>query len=156
VQLRRMRGYATLMLLAVTAAAVPSYAQYPEDFHPYTFDASIGWPGVDGADRQNFGSFRVHQAGAGFAVIGKNKRDSQDSQFRHWNLFMTGDFPYGSSKFTRSLQEIVDSNPQMPSLLSANAGTGKFFSVTLGPRSQYSWRRWGVWGGRSSLNERTG
>jgi hypothetical protein len=142
VQLPRMCGNATLMFLAVTAAALPCYAQYPEDFHAYTFDASVGWAGVHGADRQNFGSFLVYQAGAGFAVRGPESRGSK----RHWNAFITANFLYGQSTFKGSLQEIIESNPQMPSLLSANAGNGSFYSMTLGPRIQYSRRLFSVYG----------
>jgi hypothetical protein len=154
-QSRRLCGYATLVLLAATAGALSCYAQYPEDFRQYTFDAGVGYTGVHGTDGQNFGSFLTYQTGGGFSLMGKPPVPPYDKGyakaynpkvFRHWNVFVTGDFLYGQSKFKGSLQEIVSSNPQMPSLLSANAGTGKFYNLTAGPRIQYSWRLFSVYG----------
>jgi hypothetical protein len=134
------------VLVSLAAGAPLCRAQYPEDFHPYVVDAGAGWTGVRGADKRNFGAFGVYQAGGGFALTSARPEvpsdDAENPTVRHWNVFVKGEFMYGQSDLTElAVQQIINSNPQNPSLLSATTGKGKFYSTTLGPRVQYS-RRW--------------
>ena len=150
-QLNPILACSVAVLASMMAGPLRCRAQYPEDFHQYTVDASGGWTGVHGADKQNFGAFPVYQVGGGIALVPRKKPETtytnaNNPTFSHRNVYMAGDFLYGESDFKGSLQQIINSNPQRPSLLSATAGTGRFYSTTLGPRIQYSWKVFSVYG----------
>jgi hypothetical protein len=133
-------------MLLLELAGVPCRAQYPEDFHPYTFDVGYGGTGVHGRDGNNFQGFGVYQAGGGMALMGKptvQYDHGKHKSYRTWTVFGTVDFLYGSAKLRQGIQvqQIINSNPQSPALLSATNGEGKFYNLTAGPRLQvFPWQ----------------
>ena len=134
--------------MLLTAAAYPCRAQYPDERQTYFVDVSGGWTGVRKADSKNFGSFPVIQAGAGKLLTTSDpEKPGLYPDYRHWNIFLTGQFLWGESDLKQAaLPVLINSNPQTPSLLSAQSGKGRFYSTTAGPRFQYSRDRWDIYG----------
>jgi hypothetical protein len=136
--------WASALILAALVFPCSCRAQYPADFHPYTFDASAGWTSIHGADRQSFSAFPIFQLGAGVAWNREKPReyypDAIHPDFRHFNVLVTGQVLFGNSDLKGQPASLFTTNPQNPTLLSATGGKGKFYAATAGPRFQYSGR----------------
>lgn len=142
-------GFSTATLAFLAVGTPLCRAQYPDDVHPIILDAGAGKTSVQGADKRNFGSFVIYQAGAGILFKSRPDISNGDSQAptRHWNAFFKGNFMYGQADLKpTAVQPIISANPQNPSLLAATAGSGKFYCATLGPGAQYSRGRVSLFG----------
>jgi len=141
------------MLVTLAAGALPCWAQYPEDYHPYSLEAGGGEAWVMGADKANFEKLTVFQAGGSIALPGwgakpprRYNHDISKPMYRRWNVFARAELLYGRAGIgEEAVQQIIESNPQTPSLLSATGGEAKFYSATLGPRVQYSRERFNLY-----------
>jgi hypothetical protein len=142
-------GCSMAALVCLFSGSPPCRAQCAKDFRAFFLDASAGRTGIRGADQKNFGAFNIYQAGVGLAPAQPAVPDEngQCPPLRHWNLIIKGDFMYGQADLKGSpVQQVISSNPQNTSLLSATTGNGKFYSATLGPRVQHSWKVVSVYG----------
>jgi hypothetical protein len=149
-KLRIILIWGSVLTVWGTVGALSCLAQYPDDFHRYLFEGGVGYTGVRGSDAQNFNSFRFYQIGGGVAWKGEKPEEhftnAQNPDYRHWNVYVTGQFLWGEPSLKEPVSAVINSNPQNPSLLGATSGTGRFYSTTAGPRIQYSKSIFSIYG----------
>ena len=123
-------------VVALCAAAIvgaPSTCLAQEDSGPWTWYAGGGATWSDGSSSRGF---NVH---GGAAWTRRDESKEHEAYLttrppRPWRLYLAADFLFNQAALSRNaVNQVISSNPQTPTLLSATSGREKTFSATLGP-----------------------